>query len=260
MRKPYTTYKLFLFVSLALLACETKPILFKGPYYVRFTEEESFKKESFSDIVEIEVHVVGPAQEEDLLINYTISGDAREGVDYEIVGDRDQLVIEAGEYFGTIQIRLINNANNILRSQDVVIELKNTNTNEVGIGQGESEIGKTFTFTILDDCILGGTYKATSGSTTLHDISITSQDCETYMVSNWNIGVFNSDIAMDLVIVDNDDNTITIPEQEEEFLNSEVATIQGTGTVDPVTRQIILIITLVDVPEEDPIMITYLPE
>ena len=50
---------------------------------------------------------------------------------------------------------------------------------------------------------------------------------------------------MDLIFIDNGDNTLTIPEQEEEFIDDELATIKGSGVVDPVTREIILKVTLV---------------
>ncbi len=90
-------------------------------------------------------------------------------------------------------------------------------------------------------------------------ITITSSDCETYLLSNWNINVFNSSTPMDLIFIDNGDNTLTIPQQEEETLNTEFATIKGTGVVDPLTRKIILTITLVDFNEEQ-VTITYLPD
>ena len=32
---------------------------------------------------------------------------------------------------------------------------------------------------------------------------------------------------MDLIFIDNGDNTLTIPEQEEEFIDDELATITG---------------------------------
>ena len=104
-----------------------------------------------------------------------------------------KLRIAAGEYFGNIKIQLINNANNILRSQDIVFTLISANQDKLEIGQGASAIGKEFTFTIFDDCILGGSYtgERAEGVNTYDDISITSQDCETYLLSNWNIGVFS---------------------------------------------------------------------
>jgi hypothetical protein len=239
--------------------CETEKIIFTGPYHVRFTESSDFAKESVSDIIQLEVHLVGPALENDITVHYKISGDARENVDYVILGERGEVTIEEGEYFGYIELQLINNANNILRSQEVIFTLESVFPGSVEVGQGESQIGRSFTYTILDDCILGGTYIGTGG-TTIPDISITSQDCETYTLSNWNVGVFNSDIEMDLRFIDNGDNTLTIPEQEEENLDESLATIVGNGAVDPITRQIIFTITLLDFDGQPQVTITYQPD
>ena len=246
---------------LYLTACETERIIFRGPYHVRFTESAGFEKESFSDTIEIEVHNVGPALEEDVVLSYTISGNAREGVDYVVLEERKNVKILAGEYFGFIKILLINNANNILRSQDVVFTLQTTNIDKLEVGQGATALGKSFTFTIFDDCILGGTYSGqrTGGSTSTDDITVSSQDCETYLLSNWNIDVFTTDEEMDLIFIDNGDNTLTVPEQEEENIDDELATIRGTGVVDPVTREIILNITLVDFDDQPEISITLKP-
>jgi hypothetical protein len=65
---------------------------------------------------------------------------------------------------------------------------------------------------------------------------------------------------MDLIFIDNGDNTLTIPEQEEENIVDEVATIEGTGVVDPLTRMIIMTITLVDFDGQPQVTITYLPD
>jgi hypothetical protein len=240
--------------------CETERILFKGPYHVRFSESSGFAKESANDVIELEVHLVGQALDQDITVHYKISGDARENVDYIILGSRGEVTIEEGEYFGYIQFQLINNANNILRSQDIVFTLDSVFPGTLEVGQGKSEIGKEFTYTILDDCILGGTYIGTGGSTTVRDIAITSQDCETYTLSNWNVGVFNVATEMDLRFIDNGDNTLTIPEQEEENLDESVATIVGNGAVDPITRQIIFTITLLDFDGQPQVTITYQPD
>jgi len=262
MRKSFPILKII--ISLLLLAttrCETEKIIFRGPYHVRFSKSASFEKESFSQPIEIEVHLVGPALDQDVTMTYGIGGDAREGVDYTILDDRTKVTIPAGEYFGSIRIQLINNANNILRSQAIVFTLLTTDVNDLAVGQGESAIGKIFTFTIFDDCILGGTYAGmrTSGSSTYDDLSITSQDCENYVLSNWNLGVFTSDTEMDLKFVDNGDNTLTIPEQEEENLDPDLATIMGTGVVDPETREIIMSITLVDFDNQPVVSIVLQP-
>jgi hypothetical protein len=55
---------------------------------------------------------------------------------------------------------------------------------------------------------------------------------------------------MDLTFIDNGDNTLTIPEQEEENIDEEFATIKGNGVVDPVTGAIIMNITLEDIEDQ----------
>jgi hypothetical protein len=66
---------------------------------------------------------------------------------------------------------------------------------------------------------------------------------------------------MDLTFVDNGDNTLTIPEQEEAELPEGQNTVIGNGTVNPETRVITLRITLVNL-EDEPIEleVTYQPE
>ena len=65
---------------------------------------------------------------------------------------------------------------------------------------------------------------------------------------------------MDLKFVDNGDNTLTIPEQVEENLAPDQATIRGTGVVDPITRNIIMKITLVDFTDQPEINFTLTPD
>lgn len=67
--------------------CETEPIIFSGPYFVRFTETSLSTKESNSKPILIEVHQAGDALDEDLNITYKISGNARAGIDYTIAGE-----------------------------------------------------------------------------------------------------------------------------------------------------------------------------
>ncbi|MDZ7647611.1 MAG: hypothetical protein U5K54_10795 [Cytophagales bacterium] len=63
-------------------------------------------KESFSKPVFIEVHQAGDALEEDLVISYKVSGNARAGVDYIIDGEVGKVTIKKGEYSGTISVCL----------------------------------------------------------------------------------------------------------------------------------------------------------
>lgn len=243
-----TVFSLFLVTT--IVSCENEKIVFSGPYHVRFTESADFVKESYTQPIQIEVHSVGPALNEDLTINYKISGDAREGIDYVILGTRGKVEIESGEYFGHIEIQMMNNANNILRNQDIIFTLESTSNNELEVGQGESGIGKSFTFTIFDDCILGGTYTGTSTSNQVDGIPITSSDCENYTLANWNISipdsVYGFSDPLDLVFIDNGDNTLTIPKQVEDSFEPGRDTIQGTGSVNPTTRQIQMKVRLIN--------------
>jgi hypothetical protein len=246
----------FLFSLLVLFGCETEPRLFTGPYHVRFTEDGLTTKESNTQLISIEVHLVAPALDEDLTIFYSIDGSARENIDYTILETRGSLIIKKGEYFGEIQVKLINNSNNIIRSQELLLTLLSTTNGNVQVGQDEGGIGKAYSLSIVDDCILGGSYLGKRGNVSA-PVTITSQDCEKYDLSNWNINLFATTTPMDLTFIDNGDNTLTIPEQEEENISEEFATIKGTGVVDPLTGTIILTITLVDFEGQPIITLTY---
>lgn len=235
---------------MSLMACETEPIIFNGPYFVRFTETLLTEQESHIPVIPIQVHIAGPVPQNDITINYTISGTARDGIDYTILGTKGKVKIKSGEYFGKIELRLINNANNILRSQDITFTLQtvDNNTEKVYMGQGVSQIGKSFTLTIQDDCILGGNYYGLSAETSvpITGISVTSLDCEKYTLSNWDIDIFTFPSVRSLTFTDNGDNTLTVPPQEQPTLPEEIATIDGSGVINPVTRVITLTIRLVD--------------
>lgn len=255
---------ILLWTVVVMSSCEQEKLIFKGPYHVRFTEETASEQESWSEEIQISVHLVGPQRGEDIKINYSIAGDAREGIDYEILSERGVVVIPDNSSFGYITLRLINNANNILESQEIIFTLEGVTPVNLEIGQGESAIGKQLVFTILDDCILGGYYTGfgPQGSAPIEDIRITSTDCQEYLLSNWdiNLPIFNSSGKRDLIFIDNYDNTLTIPEQEEETLAEEEATIRGTGVVNPLTNEIILTIEFVDVPEVAPQTVTFKPQ
>lgn len=229
-------------------SCETERIIFEGPYHVRFTDTVQVLKESYSEPIQVQVHLVGPQLSDDITANYTVTGTAREGIDYTIVGTRGVVKINSENSFGYITVQLINNANNILRSQNLIFTLTNTNNTDIGIAQAGSTIGKKFMLTIQDDCILGGTYSGIKDalSVPVTGISIVSSDCETYTLSNWDIGVFRFSRERDLTFVDNGDNTLTIPDQEESTLLPDSATINGSGFVNPVTREINMKVKLVD--------------
>ncbi len=250
---------------LIILSCSEKETIFEGPYHVRFTEEEGFAFESFSKIIKVSVHNAGPQLSTPITVNYSVGGEAREGVDYEILGNKGTVIIPANQSFGYIDLKLINNANNILGQQDIVFTITGVSPESLQIGRSkDGVIGKTTTFTIFDDCILSGTYVGVNNSDSdlpaIAGIKITSTDCEEYLLSNWDINIFSFPSKRNLRFIDNGDNTITIPPQEEETLPESLATIEGNGSINPVTGAITLNIILVDFEDSPTETISFFPE
>ena len=107
-----------------------------------------------------------------------------------------------------------------------------------------------------------GTYSGQKDavSVPIDNLTITSQDCEQYTLSNWDLGFFNFTETRDLVFIDNGDNTLTIPDQEESTLPADLATIRGSGIVDPVTRKIVMMVTLVDFENQPVVSFTLTPD
>lgn len=228
----------------SLIGCETELIIFKGPYHVRFTNIALTEKESNNNIIQIEVHNAGPAIDDEVSITYTISGDARENIDYSIVGTRGVVTIPDGEHFGYIEVQLINNANNILRSQDLILTLTQVDKN-LRVGQSQGGIGTVCTLTIEDDCLLSGPYTGKQGtsSNTISNISISSGDCENYLISNWDINLMGSADPVLLEFADNGDNTLTIKQQTQSIFygfGDEEVSVSGVGSVNPTTKVIFM--------------------
>lgn len=270
MRKYRNISSILLLLILIAAACETEELIFEGPYFVRFTEPTITMKESHIPVVKIEVHNAGPAAKRDLTVNYTISGSAREGTDYVINGTRGVLKIKSSQYFGYIELQLINNSNNILRSQDVILTLQTINDNEekIRIGQGVSQIGQVCTLTIQDDCILGGDYygRETPTSVPVEDITITSLDCKNYTLSNWDISYTGVPIfERDLTFIDNGDNTLTIPRQLDDTISDDEDTagrenaIEGQGVVNPATRVITFTVRFVETQDKESFTFDLIP-
>ncbi|MDH5397936.1 MAG: hypothetical protein OEX02_07310 [Cyclobacteriaceae bacterium] len=244
-------------------ACEEDETFFEGPFHVRFTEEIIQELESNTAVIPVSVHLVGPQRGENIRISYSISGDAREGVDYEIVGDRGIVVIPRNESFGFIDVKLINNSNNILEKHNIVFNLESVKPTDLDIGFGSGvKAGKEMTFTIIDDCILGGSYTGTHeiNDPPVEGIRISSTDCIKYRLENWDISIFSFPDVRDLFFTDNGDNTLNIPEQDEETLPTEFATIRGNGVVNPVTREITFNIELMDIEGSPVVTLKYIPE
>lgn len=234
----------FVCLMVSLVACEEQQILFEGPAFVRFTDTTLVYKESIGQPIEVKVHVVGKPLNQAVTVNYTVGGTAREGRDYVIEGTKGIVTIPANELFGTIKVQLINNANNILESQDIVFTLTDVSSKELQVGFGkDNRIGKTLTLTVEDDCLLSGFYTGSRQNFqgTVNNIEISSLDCKEYNVSNWNIGVFSFNaIRAPITFVDNGDNTLTIPAQVSPDLSPPYDTLRGSGIWNPQTRAIML--------------------
>jgi hypothetical protein len=232
----------FVLSMIFLVACEEQKIVFEGPDFVRFTDTTLTYKESIGQPITVKVHIVGKPVNKAVTVNYTVGGTAREGRDYVIEGSKGVVTIPANKYFGTITVRLINNANNILDSQNIVFTLTNVSNPELQVGFGrDNRIGKSLTLTIQDDCLLSGFYTGTlqGRNAVVNNIEISSQNCREYTVSNWNIGLFNFNATKARVsFIDNGDNTLTIPRQVSPDLSPPYDTLSGTGLWNPQTRAI----------------------
>ena len=233
----------------AAVGCEKQDLnrTFEGPYFVRFTDSTLTYKESYSQPVVIKVHNVGPVLKEPITINYTVSGSAREGKDYTIVGTKGTVIIPANKSFGEIDIKLINNANNILESRSLTFTLTTVQPTSLQVGFGTNGVvGKKTVLVIQDDCLFGGLYTGTQviGGRTygVQDVAITSTDCKEYVLSNWNISspLFSFDaVKPTLRFIDNGDNSLTIPAQSNSELGS-TDTLRGNGAWNPSNRRITL--------------------
>jgi hypothetical protein len=246
----------FLTLLLLALACEKKETIFEGPYHVRFTDPDTIVRESYTRPLRLSVHYAGPQLATPIRVGYLVGGSAREGIDYRFVSEKGTVVIPANESFGYIQLQLINNANNILETQDIRFTLVEADPANVRIGFGSGEIGKTMRFTIVDECFLSGTY---SGINTLVDtpreytgISITSTDCKEYTLTNWNLGLFGLNaVRPDLTFIDNGDNSLTIPKQVESQLATPRDTISGSGFYNPSDQSLTFNVQLTVLTEDE---------
>lgn len=251
-----TTYKrkhwlLTLFTVAAVVwgavACQEEDLnrTFEGPYFVRFTDSTLTYKESYSKPIVVRVHNAGPQLSQPIIVKYTVSGTAREGKDYALVGTKGTVVIPANKSFGEIPVKLINNANNILESQSLTFTLTSVEPSSLQVGFGqEGALGKQLTLLIQDDCLFGGFYSGSARvgtqTYTTSDVEITSTDCKTYRLSNWNLGIFGfAAIKSPLSFTDNGDNTLTIQPQSSADLGDN-DTLRGNGAWNPRDKKITL--------------------
>ena len=242
----------------AAIGCEEQDLnrTFAGPFFVRFTDSTLIVKESNTQPVAIRVHNAGPIQNQAITVNYTVSGSAREGKDFSIVGTKGTVIIPANKSFGEISVKLINNANNILESQSLTFTLTSVEPSSLKVRFGkDNAVGRKLSLTIQDDCLFGGLYtgsaRVRNQNFSVRDVEITSTNCKDYTLSNWNIGLDNFILFGNstlfsfqatkptLMFVDNGDNTLTVtPQTNAEFGSSD--TLRGNGAWNPRNRQITL--------------------
>lgn len=260
--KPTKSRRYVWLVAVALLgvaiSCDKQDIdrTFEGPYFVRFTDSSLTFRESYSPVIPIQVHNVGPVLNEPIRISYTISGNARAGREYQIQGETGTVIIPANKSFGVIGVKLINGANNILESRTLVLTLTGVQPSTLQVGLGQAGVlGKSIRVVINDDCLFGGSYTGTArigGQTvSVPDIDISSGDCKTYTLSNWNVGLNSFAIAPNLPLfdfqaikptlrfIDNGDNSIAVPAQSNSQLGPS-DTLQGNGAWNPRDKRITL--------------------
>lgn len=146
-------------LALLLAACDQSELTFEGPNQVRFTETDGLEVENFhaggaanlNEPINVSVHLLSGLQSNDVIITYSLSGTAEEGVDYTILSDDNrQLIVPAGESFASIDFKLINN--NIQDGdRQIVFQIESVDNN-FSISSGpNSVIGRRYIFTITDD-------------------------------------------------------------------------------------------------------------
>ena len=124
---------------------------FEGPYYAQFTRSAQSINENTTGQADVEVSNVGPTLDVPITVNYSVdpASTAVEGVDYEFIGGAPgQITIPAGQHFGTIGIKPIDNFATE-SDRTVILNLESA----TGLEAGRGAIGIQHTVTILDnDC------------------------------------------------------------------------------------------------------------
>lgn len=237
--------------------CKPETITYSGDGFVRFTDTTLAYKEYVTNAIPVRVHNGGKVLDQSITVNYTVSGSAREGRDYSINGTKGRVVIPAGKSFGEISVQLINNANNILESSNVIFTITSVSPSNLAIGFSKGGIGKSTILTIQDACLLEGIYTGNlpvgAQFYQTPNISITSTDCRNYTVQNINVGFlgfqqffgwlnllsFEAEEPK-LTFIDNGNNTLTIPRQVIGEFPAGFDTVSGTGLYNPQNKRLTL--------------------
>jgi hypothetical protein len=249
---------IFLALLTGLMSCEEQQIVYEGNSFVQFTDSTLSFKEYYPKAIKIKVHNGATPLDESISVNYTVGGTAREGKDYRIEGTKGTMVIPAKQNFGEITVVLLNNANNILESSNIIFTLTDAKpADKVKVGFGSGGMGKKMTFIIKDACILEGVYNGQlpvrNQVYQVDNIDIVSTDCKRYTINNLNVGLvgfdqffgWDSPVGFEaerpkLSFIDNGNNTLTIPKQVIDEFAAGYDTLSGTGTWNPQTKRIAL--------------------
>lgn len=139
-----------LFVAFACDQADGRQI-FEGPYYVQLTSSSaSISEADENSTVTIQVSNVGPTLDSDIVVTYSTDGStAVEGVDYELAAGQTsgEIVIPAGEHFGSLQLNTINN-DETDGDKTLAITLVSANN---GLSAGSGAIGVSYSLAISDD-------------------------------------------------------------------------------------------------------------
>lgn len=151
-------FRAFITVGLLLtaFACEEQLTTFEGPYHVRFTSTAASIDENTDNSSEIKLHFVGPAADNAIEIQLTVSG-GTVGQDFAFVEGGTSLTIPSGQFFTSFKVAPIDNEN-FTGNRVLTFTIESVTGADAGFGL----VGKTFSWTIVDDdCAvpsLEGTY------------------------------------------------------------------------------------------------------
>lgn len=153
--------KIFFILSVIVgfTACETdKPILtYQGDDFIFFNEGSGSVQESNPSVNYILVKLASGEQSTDVTVDFTITSDAVEGADYDLLNASNTLTFKAGSYTDTIKISAIDN---IIEDGSKLLSIELSNGGEFVLGYpGVAANNSVFEFSIIDDdCALVADY------------------------------------------------------------------------------------------------------
>lgn len=142
-------FGLALVVSFMLAACEEdRTILSESNYHVKFDLNNTSLTEGNSTVT-IPVRLVATASAAPVEIQYTVTGTAVEGTDFEFVSTKGSATIAAGAFATNVVIKLLDDVNSD-GAKTIILTLTSVSG---GFRTGDGLPGKVLTLTIADnDC------------------------------------------------------------------------------------------------------------